>query len=208
VGTTASGLTAAQASGLGTAATAITGAAATPQGQQVIQELESVAPALENEAQVIAQEAQAVLPRLQSVAPQAQTAADVAAERIVPAVQSVATSAFSTTEAAVVEEVRAIPIGQLRAAFEAGGAELNIGGRTILVDPGVPASGMTLFGENGFILGREAFTSQAELTKTLLHETFRLVTSQSAAGVSGELASSETNAAFTFAERAFQAFFK
>jgi hypothetical protein len=107
---------------------------------------------------------------------------------------------------AVVNEVRGIPLGQLRAAFEAGGAELNIGGRTILVDPGVPASGMTLFGENGFMLGREAFASEAELTKTLLHETHRLVTSQGAAGVTGSLAASETNAAFSFAERAWRLF--
>jgi hypothetical protein len=38
---------------------------------------------------------------------------------------------------------------------------------------------------------REAFTSDAELTKTLLHETLRLVKSQSASGVSGEVATSE-----------------
>jgi RHS repeat-associated protein len=78
VGTTAaSGLTAAQASGLGTAATAITGVAATPQGQQVLEELESVAPTLENEAQVAAQEVQSVLPGLQSAAPQTQGVATV-----------------------------------------------------------------------------------------------------------------------------------
>jgi hypothetical protein len=108
----------------------------------------------------------------------------------------------------VVNEVRGIPLGQLRAAFEAGGGELSIGGRTILVDPGVPASGMTLFGENGFVLGREAFISDAELTQTLLHETHRLVTSRGAAGVSGSLAAAETNAAFSFAQRAWGAFFK
>ena len=84
---------------------------------------------------------------------------------------------------------------------------MNIGGRTILVDPGVPASGMTLFGENGFVLGREAFVSDAELTKTLLHETRRLETSQSVAGASGRLVSSETDATFSFAERAFKEFF-
>jgi hypothetical protein len=108
----------------------------------------------------------------------------------------------------VVAEVRAIPMNHLRAAFERGGAQFNIGGRTTLVDPGVPSSGTTLFRENGFVLGQEAFTSDAELTKTLLHETLRLVTSQSGAGVSGELATSETVSAFTFAERAFKAFFQ
>jgi hypothetical protein len=45
---------------------------------------------------------------------------------------------------------------------------------------------MTLFGENGFSAGREAFASDAELTKALLHETIRPVTSQSVASVSGE----------------------
>jgi hypothetical protein len=59
----------------------------------------------------------------------------------------------------VVKKVKGIPLGQLRSAFEAGGAELNIGGRTILVDLGAPVSGMTLFGDNGFLLGREAFVT-------------------------------------------------
>jgi Domain of unknown function (DUF4157) len=195
--TAASGVTTAQATGIGTAAAA---AASTPQGQQVLEEtgeaLESLAPTVESLA-----------PSAESSAPALESEAQIIAQGTQPIVESVATSAFSTTEMAVVDEVRAIPISQLRQAFEAGGAELNIGGRTILVDPGVPASGMTLFGEDGFIVGREAFTSDAELTKTLLHETFRLVTSQSAAGVSGEVASSETHDAFTFAERAFKAFF-
>jgi hypothetical protein len=134
---------------------------------------------------------------------------DVAAVRaltdpLIPARQA---AQFSAAELGVVNEVKGIPLGQLRSAFEAGGAELNIGGRTILVDPGAPVSGMTLFGENGFLLGREAFVTDAELTKTLLHETYRLTTSQAAAGVSGSLATSETNAAFTFAQRAFEAHF-
>jgi hypothetical protein len=43
-----------------------------------------------------------------------------------------------------------------------------------------------------FIVGREAFTSDAELTKTLLHERAGVVTSESAASVSGEVAPSAT----------------
>ncbi|MEO7327883.1 MAG: SpvB/TcaC N-terminal domain-containing protein [Minicystis sp.] len=116
--------------------------------------------------------------------------------------------AFSVSEMATINEARQIPLDQLRAAFKAGGAELKIGSRTILVDPGVPSSGMTLFGENGFVLGREAFTSEAELAKTLLHELHRLNTSQSAAGVTGGLAAEETNAAFSFAERAYKEWFR
>ena len=69
---------------------------------------------------------------------------------------------------------------------------------------GLPASGMTMFGENGFLIGREAFTSQAELQKTVLHELYRLNTSASATGISGTLASHETKAAFDFAERAVE----
>lgn len=67
---------------------------------------------------------------------------------------------------------------------------------------------MTLFGENGFVLGRQAFASQAELTQTLLHEIHRLVTSQAGAGVSASLAASETTAAFSSAQRAWRAFFQ
>ncbi len=34
----------------------------------------------------------------------------------------------------------------------------------------VIASGMTMFGENGFLIGNEAFASDAELGKAILHE--------------------------------------
>jgi hypothetical protein len=107
-----------------------------------------------------------------------------------------------------VDEVKLIPREKLRAAFAAGGEELTIGGRTILVDPDVPVSGMTLFGEDGFIVGREAFASDEELTKTLLHEILRLRTSESGGGVSAELAATETEAAYSFAERAYRMYFK
>ena len=63
------------------------------------------------------------------------------------------------------------------------------------VDPGVPSSGMTLFGEKALSLVRKAFTSNAELTRTLLHETIGLMTSQSAASVSGESRTSEATGA-------------
>ena len=64
-----------------------------------------------------------------------------------------------------------------------------------------------MFGENGFLIGREAFSSEAELGKTILHELYRLNTSTSAGGVSGSLATSETAAAFNFAERAIGSLF-
>jgi hypothetical protein len=60
---------------------------------------------------------------------------------------------------------------------------------------------MTLFGENAFVIGREAFKSQAELTKTLLHELHRLATTASKVeGVSGPLAAQETAGAASFAD--------
>ena len=108
----------------------------------------------------------------------------------------------------IVNDVSGVSLARLRSVFEAGGGELRLGGRTIVVEPSAPVSGMTLFGENGFVLGREAFASDAELTQTLLHETHRLTTSQAAAGVSGALATQETKDAASFAQRAFEAFFQ
>ena len=94
-------------------------------------------------------------------------------------------SAFSTAEMAIVDEVRGISLSTLRALFEAGGGEVTIGGRTIIVAPGMNASGMTWQGSS-IVLGRMAFASDAELTQTLLHETYRLSMGQTASGVSQE----------------------
>lgn len=119
-----------------------------------------------------------------------------------------ATQGFGAVEMEVIREARAIPLDELKAAYRAGGAELNFGGRTVLVTQGMKESGMTLFGGNGFILGRGAFVSDAELTQTLLHELYRLATSQSRElGVSQALAKAETEAAFGFASRAYKACF-
>jgi RHS repeat-associated protein len=83
------GLTASQATTLTTLGTAAAGAAATPQGQQILQEgadvvenfgpaienalpsLENALPTLENEAQVISQEVQQAMPQAQSLANEA-----------------------------------------------------------------------------------------------------------------------------------------
>lgn len=64
---------------------------------------------------------------------------------------------------------------------------------------------MTMFGEDGFLIGREAFASPGELDRTVLHELHRLTTSQSSAGITGGLATNETQAAFDFANRAYKA---
>ncbi len=77
----------------------------------------------------------------------------------------------------------------------------------IQYEPGLPASGMTLFTENGFLIGREAFRSSAQLQKTVLHELHRLTTSASNASgsVSAAQAAAETRTAFYFAEKAVNA---
>jgi hypothetical protein len=64
---------------------------------------------------------------------------------------------------------------------------------------------MTMFGENGFLIGNEAFQSEAELTKTLLHELHRLSTSNvQVSGANAGSAAAETEAAFRFAEKAYK----
>jgi hypothetical protein len=118
--------------------------------------------------------------------------------------------AFSSTEQSIVLEARRIlsssELAQIRLAQQAGKSLLvRIGGRLIQYEPGAPCSGMTLFGENGFLLGREAFTSESELVKTLLHELHRLTTSVVRAnGATMATVRSETEAASAFAERAFR----
>jgi len=64
---------------------------------------------------------------------------------------------------------------------------------------------MTYFEKQGFTLGREAFASEEEFAKTVLHELHRLATSSvnSTAAVSREVASQETLDAYRFAERAY-----
>jgi hypothetical protein len=54
-------------------------------------------------------------------------------------------------------------------------------------------------------IGKEAFSSSEEFQQTILHELYRLNTSASASGVSGSLATQETNAAASFAAKALGA---
>lgn len=79
---------------------------------------------------------------------------------------------------------------------------VNVKGRMIQYEPALPASGMTMFGENGFLIGREAFKSQTELNKTILHLLHLLNTSSLKTGISGETASKATRSAFNFSEKA------
>ena len=116
---------------------------------------------------------------------------------------------FSEVESGKIDETRVIlgsqELARVRAAHESGQTVIIVvNGRVIQYEPGLPASGMTMFGENGFLIGAEAFSSETELRKTLLHELYRLTTTASSGGVSGSLASQETAAAFSFANRAFK----
>lgn len=84
-------------------------------------------------------------------------------------------------------------MAEIRAAQASGkSVSVQFQGRTIQYEPGLPASGMTMFGENWYVIGREAFTSEAELTKPLLHETHRLTTSS--VRVTGATAQQATSA--------------
>jgi RHS repeat-associated protein len=92
------------------------------------------------------------------------------------------------------------------AALKAGkdGATFVVGRYEIVVSTELEAAAMTFRGMNGqttFLLGRQALTSNMELIKTVLHETFRLL--MTPAGVaSAEGAAAATKAAFDFAEMA------
>lgn len=117
---------------------------------------------------------------------------------------------FSGVEVGIIDEaVGILSSSQMNTIRQAHGrgesVTVVVNGRTIQYEPDLPASGMTMFGEDGFLIGREAFTNPGELDRTVLHELHRLRTSQSSAGVSGSLATNETQAAFDFANRAFEA---
>jgi Domain of unknown function (DUF4157) len=122
-------------------------------------------------------------------------------------VTTLAPDKFSPAERGVINEAQAVvksaAFEKIRVAHGAGkSVTVEINGVTIQYEPGLPASGMTMFGEEGFLIGPEAFASSSELTKTVLHELHRLRTTASANGVSAGLATEETKAAFDFAERA------
>ncbi len=74
-----------------------------------------------------------------------------------------------------------------------------------MYEPDMAASGFTWFEQNGFILGREAFSSKSELGQTIIHELHRLSTTGSKSlGLSGSMATSETASAANFAKEALE----
>jgi len=121
-----------------------------------------------------------------------------------------AIAGFTQAETAIINEARQIfrsaEFAQLRAAKAAGTTlRLTINGRTIQYEAGAPFSGFTWAEKSGFVLGEEAFTSEAELAKTVLHELHRLHTSvilQSGTVTEGLGPTTETLNAFQFAEKA------
>jgi len=83
-------------------------------------------------------------------------------------------------------------------------SEIVIDGRKIIIEPDAPMSGMTLFDEGAFVIGKEALGTPDELGKTVLHELHRLNTSvrNTGAGVGQATLTSETGSAASFAETA------
>lgn len=86
---------------------------------------------------------------------------------------------------------------------------VEINGRTLQYQPGGKFSGFSWFEKRGFILGDEAFRSEEELKKTILHELHRVTTSTILSGQNGisqNLATKETLSAYKFAEQAYKEF--
>ncbi len=120
---------------------------------------------------------------------------------------------FSAAERAVLAEVKAAQaagaFAKAKSAVAAGKeAEIVIGNRAVQVVPEFNGSGMTLFVDDTFIIGREAIASEAEFFKTLLHELYRLAFQRGVqAGAVGG-ATAPTANAFSFAEKAIALFVK
>jgi len=116
-------------------------------------------------------------------------------------------------DASVLDDVRTIfrspLLKSIRVAFAKNiETKVRIGRYYIQYEPGIPAgsfSAMTDYQGNGFTMARDAFKSEAEFKKTLLHEVYRLRTSARRPVAAGHAEQRvETDAAFFFAERYYQ----
>ena len=102
---------------------------------------------------------------------------DISASLVAPRIPAGLVGAQRTAISNVDSIFRSSDFGAIRNAHATGVAtEVRIGGTTVIYELGMPASGMTLFGEDAFALGPQAFVSEAELAQTLLHESHRLAT--------------------------------
>jgi hypothetical protein len=118
-----------------------------------------------------------------------------------------ATPSHAPTDAAIIAAARQLynsaQMNEIRAAHRSGlPVTVRIGKYTVQYEA-LPFSGFTSFGIEGFVIGKEAFASESELKKTLLHELYRLHHSELAkgGGVDRNTIRAETDAAFQFAER-------
>jgi hypothetical protein len=118
-----------------------------------------------------------------------------------------ATSSHAPTDAVIVAAARqlysSVEMNEIRAAHQRGlPVTISIGRYSVQYEA-LPFSGFTSFGIDGFVIGKEAFASESELKKTLLHELYRLHHSELAKGrgVDRHTIRAETDAAFQFAER-------
>ncbi|OEK07298.1 hypothetical protein A8C32_17825 [Flavivirga aquatica] len=117
---------------------------------------------------------------------------------------------FNATENAVINEASAILKSNgfkliEEAAKKGKFEEVVINGRRVIFEPNLPSEGFTLMEEGAFVMGGKAFTSTEEVSKTVLHELYRLTTSKistEGAGLTQKLATQETMSAFQFAEKA------
>jgi hypothetical protein len=111
----------------------------------------------------------------------------------------------SYSDASIIAEARGVynsPLFErLRNAYEARRPDTVQIGRWSIQYESIAFSGMTAF-PDGFVIGNEAFASEDELKKTLLHELYRLCTSSIGRGASATPSNikAETDAAFWFAE--------
>ena len=112
------------------------------------------------------------------------------------------------SDAAIIAEVRLLyrspMMHQIRDAHRtARPVTVLIGKYSIQYEP-LPFSGMTAF-PHGFVVGKEAFASEDEFKKTLLHELYRLCHSEIGRGGHAHQSSirAERDAAFQFAERSY-----
>jgi RHS repeat-associated protein len=133
------------------------------------------------------------------------------ARQVARAIQLAKLSELTAAEVKIVEEANIIlnspQLQVLRNAYlTSTPVEVVVGGRSIIYSSDMAASGVSLFGENGFVIGKEAFASKAELGKTILHELYRLANSGYSAikgsGTVQAMITEETQAAFNFAEKA------
>jgi RHS repeat-associated protein len=123
-----------------------------------------------------------------------------------------AISKLPPAEQAIALEARSIVLAEEFASIRAAHAEgvltsTTIGKMTIQYEPGLPGAGFSLSsgGERAFLIGPEAFKTEAELIKTVIHETRRvhLDVAAKTTGLSQAIATESSDAALQLSEKVF-----